>query len=140
MIKNLSHIIIKLFFLFTKYMDLSNNSLSDIDEDKLYEILKEQPDFDCLPLPARWFKKYNIPPREATDFTSFVNSRYTVRCAFAPKDLPAIVLKEPIKDLSGNVRLVQPVPFEEIPIEIIQKPYQIKEEEKEAVEKFLAEN
>lgn len=120
--------------------DLSNNQLTDLDEDKLYEILSAQPDFDCLPLPARWFKKYNIPPREATDFASFVNSRYTLRCAFSPKDLPPLILKEPIKDASGNIRLVQPVPFEEIPIEIIQKPYEVKEEEKEAVEQFLNNN
>lgn len=118
-------------------MDISNNQLSDLEEDKLYEILKEQPDFDCLPLPARWFKKYNIPPREATDFASFVNSRYTLRCAFSPKDLPPLILKEPIKDASGNVRLVQMAPIEEIPIEVVQKPYDVKEDEQKEVEMFI---
>jgi hypothetical protein len=117
-------------------MDISNN----LTEDELFEILKNQPDFDCLPLPARWFKKYNIPPREATDFSSFVNSRYTTRCGFAPKDLPAIVLKEPYKDASGNIRLVTPAPLENIPIEIVSKPYDIKDDEKQSVEQFLKDN
>lgn len=118
-------------------MDLSNNLIMGYTEDELYEIIKNQPDFDCLPLPARWFKKYNIPPVETVDFKSFTNSRYTARCAVAPKDLPAIVRKEPIKDISGNVKLYEMLPPEDIPIEVISKPYEIKDEEVEAVEQFI---
>jgi hypothetical protein len=119
--------------------DISVNVIGNLTEDELFEILKNQPDFDCLPLPARWFKKYNIPPREATDFSSFVNSRYTMRCGFAPKDLPPIVLKEPIKDASGNIRLVESAPLEDIPIHVISRPYNITDEEKQPIEEFLKE-
>jgi hypothetical protein len=120
-------------------MDLSSNLINGLTEDELFEIIKNQPDFDCLPLPARWFKKYNIPPREATGFSEFVNSRYTQRCALAPKDLPPIVLKEPIKDLSGNVRFVTPAPYEPLPIRVVSRPYNIEDEERPKVEEFLKE-
>ena len=118
-------------------MDLSNNLIMGYTEDELYNIIKNQPDFDCLPLPARWFKKYNIPPVETIDFGTFAKSRYTTRCAIAPKDLPAIVTKEPIRDLSGNIKLYKMLPPEDIPIEVISKPYEIKDEEVEAVEQFI---
>jgi hypothetical protein len=121
-------------------MDLSNNSFNGLTEDELFEIIKNQPDFDCLPLPAKWFKKYNIPPREATDFTSFVNSRYTIRCGLAPKDLSPIVLKEPIKDANGKVRLVEAAPLEDIPITVVSRPYNITDEERPNVEQFLKDN
>jgi len=120
-------------------MDLSNNLINGLTEDELFEIIKQQPDFDCLPLPARWFKKYNIPPREATDFSSFVKSNYTVRCSYAPKDLPTLVLKEPIKDLSGNIRLVEPAPVEEIDVKVVSRPYNIEDKERPVVEDFLKE-
>jgi len=120
-------------------MDLSNNLINGLTEDELFEIIKNQPDFDCLPLPARWFKKYNIPPREATDFSSFVKSNYTVRCSFAPKDLPVLLVKEPIKDLSGNVKLVEPAPLEDLPIEVFSRPYYIQDKERTNAEEFLKE-
>lgn len=122
-------------------IDISSNNLyNGLSEDELYEIIKNQPDFDCLPLPARWFKKYNIPPREATGFSEFVNSRYTTKCAFAPKDLPAIVIKEPLKDKNGNVRFVNPPPIEEIPIIVESKPYNVSDQERSTVESFIKDN
>jgi len=120
-------------------MELSNNLIMGYTEDQLYEVIKNQPDFDCLPLPARWFKKYNIPPVETVDFGTFAKSRYTARCSIAPKDLPAEVRKQPIKDLSGNVKLYKMLPPVDIPIEIISKPYEIKNEEVEHVEQFIKE-
>lgn len=120
-------------------IDLSSNTINGLTEDELFEIIKNQPDFDCLPLPARWFKKYNIPPREANDFSSFIKSNYTMRCSVAPKDLPALVIKEPIKDLSGNVRLVDALPVEELPIEVISRPYNIEDKDRPNVEEFLKE-
>jgi hypothetical protein len=121
-------------------MDLSSNTFNGLTEDELFEIIKNQPDFDCLPLPARWFKKYNIPPREATDFSSFVKSNYTVRCSLAPKDLPALVVKEPVKDVSGNIKLVDAAPTEDIPIEVISRPYNIEDKDRHNIEEFLEEN
>ena len=120
-------------------MDLSSNLINGLTEDELLEIIKNQPDFDCLPLPARWFKKYNIPPREATDFSSFIKSNYTARCSYAPKDLPTLVIKEPFKDLSGNVKLVEPAPIEEVEVKVVARPYNIEDEERPVVENFLKE-
>ena len=68
----------------------------EVDEDTMYAQLKDLPDFECLPLPASWFKKYGIPPREATAPREFIESNYTMRMAIEPKDLPPIIIDEPI--------------------------------------------
>ena len=89
-----------------------------IDEDALYNKLKDLPDFDCLPLPAHWFKKYNIPPVSQPTTREFLESKYTVNCAVAPKDLPPILINEP----QQGGKLVPLAPFEEIKVETITRP------------------
>jgi hypothetical protein len=96
----------------------------DIDEDKLFDELKTLPDFGCLPLPARWFKKYNIPPVEICTVKEYLQSNYTVGCMFAPKDLPPIIINEPQRDLSGNIKTVRFIETEPIPVEVVSKPYE----------------
>lgn len=103
--------------------EASNTTFSDIDEDKLYEELKTLPDFLNLPLPARWFKKYNIPPIESEPIREFIKSNYTFNCMFAPKDLPAIIINEPQRDTSGNIKLVKYVEEEPIKVDVISRPY-----------------
>jgi hypothetical protein len=93
--------------------------MSEFDEDALYNELKELPDFDCLPLPARWFKKYNIPPVEVINPHNFIESRYTVKCQFAPKDLAPLIINEP----QQGGKLVEVLPPEDIKVETISKPF-----------------
>lgn len=92
--------------------------MAAIDEDKLFEELRQLPDFDCLPLPARWFKKYNIQPVSQPDTRDFLNSQYTIKCAIAPKDLPPIFINEP----QQNGKLVPVAPPEDIKVYTITKP------------------
>ena len=93
--------------------------MTTIDEDALYAELKTLPDFDCLPLPAHWYKKYNIPPATIQTTRDFLESRYTIKCAVAPKDLPPLIIKEP----QQNGKLVPVHPPEDIKVETISRPY-----------------
>jgi hypothetical protein len=99
---------------------MSNPSgLSDEDEWKLLEVLKAQPDFECLPIPAYWFKKYGIPPREAVAPREYINSNYAMKKAVEPKDLPPLIIDEPQQD----GKLVALAPPENVPVELISRPF-----------------
>ena len=89
------------------------------DEEMLYNELKTLPDFECLPLPFHWFKKFGIEPRSATTPKEFIDSNYTLKIASAPKDLPAIIIDEP----QQNGKLVEVQPPEDIKVEVISRPY-----------------
>ena len=92
--------------------------MTTIDEDALYHQLRQLPDFDCFPLPAHWYKKYNIPTVSQPDTREFLNSHYTIKCAIAPKDLPPIIINEP----QQNGKLVPVAPPEDIKVHTITKP------------------
>lgn len=97
------------------------NSLTD-DERKEYELylrLKESPEFEVLPLPARWYKLFDIPPVKAVSVKDFIESRYTLKCAFAPKDLPPIIIDEP----QQNGKLVEILKEEPIDVKVVEVPY-----------------
>ena len=97
--------------------------MEPIDEDALYNSLKDLPDFRNLPLPAKWFKKYNIPPIEAGSTKEYLDSQYTVKCMFAHKDLPPLIINEPVRDASGNIKLVKIHEPEKIEVKVISRPY-----------------
>lgn len=92
-----------------------------IDEDALYHELKDLPDFECMPIPERWFKKYNIPPREAVAPKEFMESHYTILKATEPKDLPPLIIDEPI----DGGRLLEVPEVEDIKVEVISRPLEL---------------
>ena len=91
----------------------------DIDEDKLFEEMSKLPDFDCYPLPAHWYKKYNIKPVSQPTTKEFIESNYATRRAIEMKDLPPIFIDEP----QQNGKLVKIAPPEDIKVEVISRPY-----------------
>jgi hypothetical protein len=97
--------------------------MNEQEEHELYLAMKDLPDFLSYPLPAKWFKKYNIPNIEAGNSREFLESGYTMKCMFAPKDLPPIIINEPQRDLSGNIKLVKMVEDEPIEVKVISRPY-----------------
>jgi hypothetical protein len=99
------------------------SKFTEQQEDELYNLLKDLPDFKSLPLPARWYKKYTIEPLEAGSSKEFLDSAYTIKMMFAPKDLPPIIINEPQRDASGNIKLVKLVEPEPIDIKIVSRPY-----------------
>ena len=100
-------------------MSANPSGLSDEDEKKLLELLQTQPDFECLPIPAYWFKKYNIPPRSAVAPREYIESNYAMRMANEPKDLPPILINEPQQD----GKLYPVAPPEKIDIQVVNRPF-----------------
>jgi len=100
-------------------MSANPSGLSDEDEKKLLELLQSQPDWECLPIPAYWFKKYGIPARAAVAPREFLESNYTMRMAVEPKDLPPILIDEP----QQNGKLYPVAPPEKVDIQLVSRPF-----------------
>lgn len=97
-----------------------------IDEERtLVEELMKLSDFECLPLPSSWFKKFNIPPRGVVNPREFMESNYTMKMAIAPKELPPLIINEPQKD----GKLFPLVAEEPIPVEVVSRPFVLKDGE-----------
>lgn len=93
------------------------------EERELYELMRHLPDFDCMPIPVRWFKEFNLPPRNPMGIKEFLRSNYTVNCAHSPKDLPPIRINEP----QQNGKLATPHPFEVFDVETKTVPFEAEE-------------
>lgn len=89
------------------------------EERKLYEALKDLPDFECFPIPQSWFKKFNIPPRNPVSVRDYIHSNYAMNMAVAPKDLPPLIIDKP----QQNGKLVEMAPAEEVPVEVVSRPF-----------------
>lgn len=104
----------------SKLSCVSNPSgLTDKEEFELFSALKQQPDFDCLPIPAYWFEKYKIAPRAAVAPKEYIDSNHAMKMAVAHKDLPPLIIDEP----QQGGKLVTPAPFESVPIELRSRPF-----------------
>jgi hypothetical protein len=95
-------------------------SLTEKEEVELLYALKQLPDFDCLPIPDTWFKKYNLAPRGVIAPREFMESNYTMSMAVAPKDLPPIIIDEP----QQNGKLVQFVDEPPPEVELRSRPFE----------------
>lgn len=100
-------------------MSANPSGLTDEDEKKLLEMLQSQPDWECLPIPAYWFKKYGIPPRSAVAPREYLESNYAMRMAVEPKDLPPILIDEPQQD----GKLYPVAPPEKVDIQLVSRPF-----------------
>jgi len=104
-----------------------------IDEDEaIWELIKDSPDVDCFPLPARFFKKFGIQPRAVETTKDYLGSQYTIKKQFETKELAPLIIDEPQRDTDGNIKLVPVAPPEDIKTETIQRPF-IQEEGKTLV-------
>jgi hypothetical protein len=90
----------------------------DSDE-RMFELLKAQPDFECFVLPSHWYKKFNIEPVKAEDPASFIKSNYTQICSAKPKDLPPIIIDEP----QDNGRTWKVFPEEKVDVKVVTRPF-----------------
>jgi len=99
--------------------NLKPSGLSDEDERKLLQLLQAQPDWECLPIPAYWFKKYGLPPREAVGPREYIESNYAMKRANEQKDLPPILIDEP----QQNGKLYPVAPPEQVDIQVVNRPF-----------------
>lgn len=100
-------------------MSVNPSGLSDEDEKKLLELLQSQPDWECLPIPAYWFKKYGIPARAAVAPREYLESNYAMRRANEYKDLPPILIDEP----QQNGKVYPVAPPEKVDIQLVSRPF-----------------
>jgi hypothetical protein len=91
-----------------------------MSDDELYSAMKELDDFESFPVPSSWFKKYNIPLREAVAPKEFIESNYTLRRAVEVKDLPPLIIDEPQRDGA----LVEVPKEEEIKVDVVSRPFE----------------
>jgi hypothetical protein len=84
-------------------------------DEELFEILSQCPDFERLPLPDSWFKKFNIKPVEPVDFKTYVKEKPWVKAAYMPKD--SVEFKDAVP---GGLRPI--IEIEPIPVEVISRP------------------
>jgi hypothetical protein len=94
---------------------MSQESLTD---EQLFEMMKSDPEFEYLPKPATWFKKFNLPPIKARNFKEYLeDDAYNIARNKIVTDKTIYTEPQP-----GGVR---PVPEPEvIPMEIISRPLQ----------------
>lgn len=94
---------------------MSQESLTD---EQLFEIMKSHPEFENLPKPASWFKKFNLPPVKARNFKEYLEDDAFMEAKNKVVN-EKMIYNEP---QPGGVR---PVPDPEvIPMEIISRPLQ----------------
>ena len=92
-----------------------------MDEDTLlYNSIKDDPEFENLPIPSHWFKKFNIPPRNPVPIKEYIESNYAMVMSLQRKPLPPLIITEP----QQNGKLVQVPEVEPIPVEVITRPYE----------------
>lgn len=94
-------------------------------DEEIYNLIKDAPDFDCFPIPASWYEKFKIAPHKTLNPHEFVESEYTMKIAFQKKDLPPIVINEP----QQGGKLMEVPAFEEPKVEVITRPFELKEGE-----------
>lgn len=100
-------------------------SITEKEEVELLYALKQLPDFECFPLPAAWFEKYKLKPRGVVNPREFMESHYTMKKALEEKDLPPLIINEPQRN--GELKEF-PEP-EVIPVEVRNRPFELKEGE-----------
>jgi hypothetical protein len=81
----------------TMHADTPRPTLT-IEEQALFDMLKDVPDWDCFPLPLELRKKFGLKPMVPIGPREFIESGYTMQMAMAPKDLPPIILTGPQRD------------------------------------------
>jgi hypothetical protein len=109
---NLSHL-----YFWTRIFSTRKTKMCD--DETMYALMKDMPDFDCMPIPQSWFKKFGIPPRNPVPVREFIHSNYAVVMAQKPKDLPPLYIDEPQQD----GKLATFVPAEEVKVEVISRPF-----------------
>lgn len=87
-----------------------------LTDDELFAMMKESPEFDFLPKPATWYKKYGLEPVKPRNFKEYLDddAYFESRAKYVSEK---VIFKGP---QPGGVRPVPPP--EVIPVEITQRP------------------
>jgi hypothetical protein len=67
-------------------------------EDDLYNKMKQSPEWEVLPKPFRWYKKYGIPEPKPLSTAEILKSDYHNKVKLIPSTLPPIIYEKPQRD------------------------------------------
>ncbi len=90
-----------------------------MDDEVMYDLMKDMPDFDCMPIPQSWYKKFNIPPRNPVTVREYIDSGYAMKRAIEKKDLPPLIIDTPQQ--GGKLAIF--VPEEKVQVDMISRPF-----------------
>lgn len=91
-------------------------------EAQLLEELRKLPDFDKYPLPASWYKKFDLKPVEAVDMKTYLAGGGIMK-AITGGPCTSYEFKEPQRDKDGNLLPVKVfLEQQDLGVKIIQKP------------------
>jgi hypothetical protein len=99
-----------------------NESDAYESEAHLLEELRKLPDFEKYPLPASWYKKYNLKPVEAVDMKTYLASGAMMK-AITGGHCTSYEFKEPQRNEDGSLKEVKVfLEEQDVGFKIIQKP------------------
>ena len=90
-------------------------------EDRLYHLMRQSPEWEVLPKPTRWYKKYNIPEPQILSVGEILQSDYHNKVKLIPRTLPPIIYDKPQRD--GYMVPLQEVK-DELTFTLHQKPFE----------------
>lgn len=96
-----------------------------MDDTTLYNLMKDMEDFESFPIPQSWFQKFNIPPRNPVSVREYLESNYAEMRKNERKTLPPLIINEP----QQNGKLYAFVPEEEVKVDVVSRPFVLKEGE-----------
>jgi hypothetical protein len=87
-----------------------------LTDDEVFEMMKASPEFEFLPKPATWYKKYGLEPIKPRNFKEYLDddAYFEARAKYISEK---VIFRGP---QPGGVRPVPPP--EVIPVEITQRP------------------
>lgn len=92
-----------------------------ISDEQLYELLKSDPRFECLPLPKSWYEKFNLKLKQPLNYKESIESNYSMKVQFEQDTLPPETIQTPADYVFTECKP------DEVPLEIISKEITSKE-------------
>lgn len=90
-------------------------------EDELYRKMKQSPEWEVLPKPVRWYKKYGIPEPKPLSTAEILQSDYHNKVKLIHTTLPPIIYDKPQRD--GYTVPLQEVK-DELTFTLYEKPFE----------------
>lgn len=95
----------------------------ELDDETMYNLMKDMPDFDSFPIPQSWYKMFKIPPRNPVSVREFIESGYAMKRAIEKKDLPPLIIDTPQQ--GGKLAIF--IPEEKVQVDMISRPFVLDE-------------
>jgi hypothetical protein len=86
-----------------------------MSDEELYNLLKDHPLFECLPLPKSWYEKFNLKLKQPMNYRESIEGNFAIKAMFEPDDFPPETIPTPADYVFPEVKP------DNVPLEIISK-------------------